>query len=292
MSTVPVGASESASMFAVKERSCSRSHALSLCVCACLSACVSVRAAVYCKLKLVLLSLLRSRFHTRSFGKCQCSCSMRSRSHLLYILGVLLLGLRHAQQLVYFFTHLGICLAAPSASGLSLALALSLSSRSLSVWESLVCRTRFMCVCVCDRNANDKMPMVAQAQAQARSRSLPAAAAGAGAGVTSPLQVRTGILPGRGGEGISWGFTNRLADRSRGVVAEGGTAIYYSKPAQTAPQLGFYFCASFYYAFIIIFEQSQKLFNFINGPPNTHTYTRTEVVKVMAAILFWRKLLE
>lgn len=59
----------------------------------------------------------------------------------------------------------------------------------------------------------------------------------------------------------------------RGERAEGTLAFIIL----TAPLLGFYFCASFYYAFIIIFEQSQKLFNFINGPPNTHTYPHTHI---------------
>lgn len=119
-----------------------------------------------------------------------------------------------------------------------------------------------------------EMPMVAQARpgpGRLSCRSLPGV--GTAAGVTRPCRFVQVYCPAGG-----VGFTNRLPDRQRrGRKAEGGkregeTLAFI---ILTAPLLGFYFCASFYYAFIIIFEQSQKLFNFINGPPNTHTYTHT-----------------
>lgn len=111
-------------------------------VCECLCVCVYVQT-LYCKLKLVSLarSLARRRCHwlwitVRHVGSFS----------LFYILlcwyPQFSLGLRHAQQLVYFFTHLGICLAALSAVCLSLTPTAAACARVGVCY--VVCRSRLL----------------------------------------------------------------------------------------------------------------------------------------------------
>lgn len=149
-----------------------------------------------------------------------CGARCRSLARTCFIYLALLLGLRHAQQLVYFFTHLGICLAAPSPLSLCLSLA------HTHAWQRRVLSVvRVLCVFV----YVTEMPMVAQARpgpGRLCCRSLPGVETAAG--VTRPCRFVQVYCPAGG-----VGFTNRLPDRQwrgRGK-GRGDTGIYYSDSA-------------------------------------------------------------